>query len=91
MELLKEILSKEEKKEIKPAEKFIVIPNSILKQFKTDLEEQIYRFILENQYTTLNQILQCVSSSRQLDAMKTFAVLREKKLIDEKNDFIFAK
>jgi type I restriction enzyme, S subunit len=91
MELLKEILSKEEKKEIKPAKKAIVIPNSILKQFKTDLEEQIYRFILENQYATLKQILQGVPSSKQLDAMKTFAVLRKKKLIDAKNDFIFTK
>lgn len=91
MELLKEIISKEEKKEIKPAKKSIVIPNSILKQFKTDLEEQIYRFILENQYTTLNQILQGVPSSKQLDAMKTFAVLREKNLIEEKNDLIFTK
>lgn len=91
MELLKEIVSKENKKEQKPNKKSITIPNSISKQFKTDLEEQIYRTILENKSSTLNHILSCISSSKYLDAMEVLTILYEKGLIDKKNDIFFTK
>ncbi|SBW10116.1 Type I restriction modification DNA specificity domain protein [uncultured Eubacteriales bacterium] len=89
LELLKEILLKEQPKEKRVVKKQAIIPDNILKQFKTDLEEQVYRFIFENQNSTLNQILSCVSSSKHLDAMEMLTVLYEKGLIDEKNDLFF--
>ncbi|TCL60038.1 type I restriction enzyme S subunit [Kineothrix alysoides] len=88
---LKEMLSKENIEEQKPNKKQITIPNSISKQFKTDLEEQIYRVILENQNSTLNQILSCISSSKHLDAMEVITILYEKGLINKKEDLYSAK
>jgi type I restriction enzyme, S subunit len=89
--LLKEMLSKEKITEQKPNKKQITIPNSISKQFKTDLEEQIYRVILENQNSNLNQILSWISSSKHLDAMEVITTLYEKGLIDKKDDFYTTK
>lgn len=91
LNLLKEIMSKENKIEQKPNKKQISIPKSISKQFKTDLEEQIYRVILENQNSTLNQILSCISSSKHLDAMEVITILSDKGLIDKKDDLYFTK
>ena len=81
LELLKEILSSENKTKQKPNKKTITIPSHIAKQFKTDLEEQIYRIILENQKSTLNQILSSISSSKHLDAMEVITILYEKGLL----------
>lgn len=91
LKFLKEILVDENNKEQKPNKKSITIPNSISKQFKTDLEEQIYRIILENQNSTLNQILSWISSSKHLDAMEVITILSDKGLIDKKDDLYFAK
>lgn len=91
LEILKEILSIENEKEKKSVKKSMTIPISITKQFKTDLEEQIYRVILENQNSTLNQILSCISSSKHLDAMEVLTILYEKGIIDKKNDLFFTK
>lgn len=91
LELLKEILSGENKTKQKPNKKTITIPSHISKQFKTDLEEQIYRIILENQKSTLNQILSSISSSKHLDAMEVITILYEKGLITEIDDLYFTK
>ncbi len=91
LNLLKEIMSKENKIEQKPNKKQISIPKSISKQFKTDLEEQVYRVILENQNSTLNQILSGISSSKHLDAMEVITILSDKGLIDKKDDLYFTK
>ncbi|MDD3414694.1 MAG: restriction endonuclease subunit S [Lachnospiraceae bacterium] len=89
--LLKEMLSKEKITEQKSNKKQKTIPNSISKQFKTDLEEQIYRVILENQNSTLNQILSWISSSKHLDAMEVITVLYENGLIEKKDDLYSTK
>lgn len=91
LELLKEILSSENKTKQKPNKKTITIPSHISKQFKTDFEEQIYRIILENQKSTLNQILSSISSSKHLDAMEVIAILYEKGLITEIDDLYSTK
>lgn len=89
--LLKEMLSEEKITEQKSNKKQIIITNSISKQFKTDLEEQIYRIILANQNSTLNQILSSISSSKHLDAMEAIAILYEKGLIKNRGDLYSTK
>lgn len=91
LELLKEILSSQDKTKQKPNKKTITIPSHISKQFKTDLEEQMYRIILENQKSTLNQILSSISSSKYLDAMEVITILYEKGLINKRDDLYSTK
>lgn len=91
LKLLKEILSKENKTKQKPNKKTITIPSHISKQFKTDLEEQIYKIILEKQNSTLNQILSSISSSKHLDAMEVIAILYERGLINKRDDLYSTK
>lgn len=89
--LLEEILLKDEPKTVKKYEKKIVIKQEILAKFKTDLEEQIYRFILEKKQTILEDILSNIPESKRLDAMLAMTALYESDLIDEKADTFFIK